>query len=199
MEPHSLNKDSDAVNILESQVRECFGRIVWTHKTHEKCSNIYKDKLDRLKLTEIILSALVTTSLLISIFGSNSIGTIIAAIFSTALLIIQIYTKDYDLQKYSKDHAVVAHKLWNIRELYISLLADIKSGIITVDDIKTQRDELQQQLNLVYKDAPRTNTKAYIQAGKALNPSGKINEGEEMTLSDEEINRFLPTELHKNT
>ncbi|NEO22689.1 MAG: SLATT domain-containing protein [Moorea sp. SIO4A1] len=136
-------------------------------------------------MSEIILSALVTTSLLISIFQNHDMGTIVAAILSTILLVIQIYTKDYDLQKSSKDHAVAAHQLWNIRELYISLLADIKSGIIKVDDIKTQRDELQQQLNLIYKNAPRTNAKAYIQAGKALNQNGKINQGEEMTLSDE--------------
>ncbi|OLT58391.1 SLATT domain-containing protein [Moorena bouillonii] len=199
MEHHSQDEYYNAVKILESQIRECFGRVVWTQKNHDKCSNLYKNKLDRLKITEIILSALVTTSLLISIFGNHNTGTIVAAILSTFLLIIQIYTKDYDLQKYSKDHAVAAHELWNIRELYISLLADIKSGIIKVDDIKAQRDELQQQLKLIYKNAPRTNTKAYIQTGKALKQNGKINQGEEMTLSDEEIDRFLPTDLHKNS
>lgn len=27
-------------NILEGQLRECYGRGVYTHKTHEKCADI---------------------------------------------------------------------------------------------------------------------------------------------------------------
>ena len=43
------------VKILESQIRECFGRVVWTHKTHEKCSDIYAEQLKSLKTKEILL------------------------------------------------------------------------------------------------------------------------------------------------
>jgi hypothetical protein len=56
--------DNDNIKILESQIRECFGRVVFTHKTHEKCSDIYARQLKELKLSEVTLSALTTTSLL---------------------------------------------------------------------------------------------------------------------------------------
>ena len=45
----------------------------------------------------------------------------------------------------------------------------------------------------MYKGSPRTINKAYKEATKAL----KLNE--ELTLSDSEINMFLPKELKKDT
>ncbi|NCR15357.1 MAG: SLATT domain-containing protein [Microcystis aeruginosa SX13-11] len=139
--------DNDNIKILESQIRECFGRVVFTHKTHEKCSDIYARQLKELKLSEVTLSALTTTSLLTSIFGDQKIGTIIGAILSTITLGITIYTKDLDLGKLANSHADVANQLWNIRELYISLIADIKSNNLPVEQIKQKRDELHKSLN----------------------------------------------------
>ena len=190
--------DNDDIKILESQIRECFGRVVFTHKTHEKCSDIYAEQLKILKISEIILSALTTTSLLTSIFGDQKIGTIIGAILSTIILGITIYTKDYDLGKLSKSHADVANQLWNIRELYISLIADIKSNNLAVEQIKQKSDELHKSLNIIYSNAPRTNYKAYKLASEALNQNGQINQGEEMTFSDSEIDRFLPNDLRRH-
>jgi len=109
-----------------------------------------------------------------------------------------IYTKDYDLGKLSKSHADIAHQLWNIRERYISLIADIKSNSLSIDEIKKRRDELQESLNMVYKDAPRTNSKSYELASKSLNENSQINQGEEMTFSDDEIDRFLANDLRRN-
>jgi hypothetical protein len=197
---HSNSQNNDeSVKILESQIRECFGRVVWSHKTHEKSSDIYAEQLKNLKLFEIVLSALTTTSLLSSVFGEQKIGTIIGTILSTIILGITIYTKDYDLGQISKSHADTASKLWNIRELYISLIADIKAGNLTIDQVKFQRDELQNSLSIVYQSSPRTNYKAYERASKSLNKNGQINTGEEMTFSDEEIDRFLPRDLRRTS
>jgi hypothetical protein len=193
------NANTDSLKILESQIRECFGRVVFTHKTHEKSSDIYAEQLKKLKLLEIILSALTTTSLLSSVFGEQKIGTIIGAILSTIILGITIYTKDYDLGQIAKSHADAANKLWNIRELYISLIADIKANNLTIDQIKARRDVLQESLNLIYQNAPRTNYQAYERASQAINENGQLNTGEEMTFSDKEIDRFLPHDLRRIT
>ena len=199
VQPIQTNQpNNDDIKILESQIRECFGRVVWTHKTQEKCSDIYSQQLKNLKLFEVILSALTTTSLLTSVFGEQKLGTILGTILSTIILGITIYTKDYDLGQISKSHADTANELWNTRELYISLLADIKAGSLTVDQIKQKRDELQESLHMIYKNAPRTNYKAYTLASKALSQDGKINQGEEMTFSDNEIDRFLPNDIRRN-
>ena len=51
---------------------------------------------------------------------------------------------------------------------------------------------------MVYKDAPRTHHKSYELASKSLNENSQINQGEEMTFSDDEIDRFLPNDLRRN-
>ena len=45
---------SDAgINALEDQVRECFGRVVYSHKAHEKTADILHSRLARIKLAQI--------------------------------------------------------------------------------------------------------------------------------------------------
>ena len=55
LEPHSqINDSSESIQILEGQLRECFGRVVYSHKTHEKCADILLKRLSRmLKLWQI--------------------------------------------------------------------------------------------------------------------------------------------------
>jgi hypothetical protein len=51
LEQHSQTDDSpDSRAILEGQLRECFGRVVYSHKAHEKCADILLSRLDRIKL-----------------------------------------------------------------------------------------------------------------------------------------------------
>jgi len=134
---------------------------------------------------------LTTTSLLTSIFVAQRWGIIIGTLLSTVLLVVTLYAKDYDLGKIANSHADTAVKMWSIRESYLSLLTDIKLNNLTLNQIQAKRDELQNQLASVYQNAPRTNSKAYDKASQAL----KSNE--EMTFSDEEIDKFLPNDIRR--
>lgn len=181
------------LTIIEAQIRECFARIVWTHKIHEKCADIALKSNNKIKIIEIVLSATTTTTLLVSVFGETKVGTIIGAILSTILLGLTTYTKDYDLGEIAQKHINAASKLWNVRETYLSLITDIKLGSVDIEDIKRKRDELQNEIANIYIGSPRTNSKSYEEARKAL----KMNE--EFTFSDKEIDLFLPRELRKIT
>lgn len=177
--------------LLEAQIRECYGRVVWTHKTHEKCSDILNSRNATIKNIQIILSALTTTGILIAVFGDKNWVGVISAILSTVILVLNSYTKKYDLGEIAQKHANCASNLWNIRENYLSLLVDIRSGIIDAESIKNKRDVLQVELFNIYRGSPRTIGKAYNEASNALKNM------EEMTFSDEEIDSFLPKELRK--
>jgi hypothetical protein len=181
------------VEILEAQIRECFGRVVYSHKTQEKCADIVFKLHKRLKMTLIIISAIVTTSLLIKIFGDNEWALIVGVILSTTLFGLNTYMKDFDLGEIAQKHTSAANELWDIRETYLSLLTDIKTEQLSINQITNQRDELQKRLLNIYNGSPRTNYKAYKDASKAL----KINE--ELTFSDKEIDAFLPKELRRTT
>mgnify|MGYP000865804908 CR=1 FL=1 len=191
MEQNPQNDKKIQIDILESQIREIFGRVVYSHKTQEKCADIVLELHKCLKLTLIVISALVTTSFLVKIFGDNQWSLIVGVILSTILLGLNTYTKDYDLGEIAQKHTNAANDLWDIRECFLSLLTDMKVGLLSVNQIVARRDELQNRLYNVYSGSPRTNYKAYKEAQKAL----QVNE--ELTFSDEEIDSFLPQELRK--
>lgn len=177
--------------LLVAQIRECYGRVVYSHKAHEKAADIYFARLHGIKIFQIILSALTTGSLLYHLFSGNKTGTIIAAILSTILFVVNIYTKEYNLAELSQKHHDAAQKLWGIRESYLSLLTDLRSNTLNNKTIREKRDVLQDSLNHVYTYAPRTFKQAYEQARKGLHIH------QEMTFSEEEIDRLLPEKMRK--
>lgn len=185
-------EQNSPVEILESQIRECFGRVVWTHKTQEKCADILFERNSSFKLTQIILSAITTTGILASLFINAQWVKMVSAFISFALVCINAYLKQYNLGEIAQRHAEAAADIWDIRESYFSLLTDLRlDPNVDIEEIKKRRDELQNRLKEIYKCSPRTISRAYSDATKAL------KECEEMTFSDEEIDKFLPENLHR--
>lgn len=193
MEPHSQISAPDSRMILEGQLRECFGRVVYSHKTHEKCADILLRRLARVKMWQIILSALTTGGFIATIFGAGDMGALAGALISTVLLVLNAYTKNYDLGELAQKHRQAGADLWVIREKYLSLITDLKIGDNNIGSLQVRRDELLEQLHSVYSGAPSTTYEAYRKAQIAL------QQLEDMTFSDSEIDAFLPKELKRNS
>ena len=192
MEQHSQTDDThDLRAILEGQLRECYGRVVYSHKTHEKCADILLARLSRIKLWQIILSAITTGSFIAAVFGAGKIGALVGILVSTALLVLNAYTKDYDLGELSQKHRQTGADLWIIREKYLSLITDLRVKGKPIETLQAERDDLLEELHSVYSGAPSTTYQAYRKAQEAL------KQLEDMTSSDEEIDAFLPKELKK--
>jgi len=178
--------------IIEGQLRECYGRVVYSHKTHEKCADILLSRHSTLKLWQIVLSALTTAGFISTFLGSGEIGAGIGVFISTILLILNSYTKNYDLGELAQKHKHAANEIWLIRENYLSLLTDLKISESTLEEIQKKRDLLLESLHSVYAGSPSTTFAAYKKAQKALQSQ------EDMTFSNEEIDAFLPTELKRS-
>jgi hypothetical protein len=183
---------ASTTNALEGQLREMYGRAAYTHKTHQKMADQYVTRYKLVKIAEIVLSAATASSLLSSIFGDTMIGTIIGAILSAILLGFTLYFKEASLGKQAQRHTEVGAKLWGAREALLSLLVDLQDGR-PVDDIRKERDRLNAALEEIYKAAPRTNSKAYAAAQKA------IKRAEELFFTDEELNKMLPKQLRSTS
>lgn len=180
--------EAASTSALESQLREMYGRAAYTHKTHQKMADDYVSRYKLIKVAEIALSAATASSLLLAIFGEKPAGTITGAVLSTILLGFTLYFKEASLGEQAQKHTEVGAKLWGVREALLSLLVDMQDGRLH-DEVRRQRDRLNVELEDIYKAAPRTNTKAYEAAQKAL------KESEELFFSDEELNRMLPKQL----
>lgn len=182
---------NDQEILLESQIRELYGRVIYTHKTHEKCADILKSRYDNLKIAEIVLSVLTTSSILLLIFGKGIFFQIAAALISAILTGLTLYTKDNNLLELVEKHKQSALNILEIREKLLSLLVDIKIGNKNLIDLQLERDVLNEQLVNYYRGAPKTSEDAFMMASKAL------KEKEEFTFSDNEIDKFLTESLKR--
>ena len=64
------NSPHNEVEILESQLRENYGKIVYSHKTQEKCADLLTSRNNKIKNAQIILSALKISFTLSVMIGS---------------------------------------------------------------------------------------------------------------------------------
>lgn len=192
MAPQSYtSSEPDPWAILEGQIRECYGRVVYSHKTHEKNADILLARRSALKIAQIVLSALTMGGFLIVVFGQSQIGSLLGIIMSTTLLALNAYTKKYDLGGLAQRHRQTGADLWFIREKYLSLITDIRMQLKPIETLRMEQDDLLEQLHVIYSGAPSTSSKAYQKAQVSL------KESEDLTFSDKEIDAFLPTELKK--
>ena len=176
---------------LEGQIRESYGRVVYSHKTHEKCADILLERLSKIKLWQIILSALTTGGFISTFFGAGEVGAGLGVIISILLLVLNAYTKNYDLGELAQKHKQAANEIWLIREKYLSLLVDLSLENKQIETIRNGRDSLLDSLHKVYSGSPSTTFQAYKKAQDSLKTK------EDMTFTDEEIDAFLPNELKR--
>ncbi|MCK9580536.1 MAG: SLATT domain-containing protein [Methanoregula sp.] len=170
-------------------IRESFGRVVYSHKTHEKNAEIYSCRTIAIKWVNIILTTLTSGTLVSTIITNQDILIYISATLSALTLAFIIFQLSFNPETEAEKHRQIAKELWYVREKYVNLMADLLTQKISDETIISRRDNLTEELKMIYKFAPITSTKAYRKAQKAL----KINE--ELTFSDEEIDQFLPQEL----
>ena len=169
-------------------IRESFGRVVYSHKTHEKAREIENSKAEVVKWANIILTALTSGSLLTTVVTNERVLLYTSSALAAITLGFLIFQLSFNPEKEAERHRTVAKELWYVREKYIHLLTDIATNPHGIDASR-RRNELVEELKFIYKFAPDTSSKAYAAAQKAL----KISE--DMTFSNDELNRFLPDSL----
>ncbi|MGN7878430.1 SLATT domain-containing protein [Ensifer sp. 22460] len=177
---------------FESQIRECYGRCAYTHKTHEKMAEALSLRQARGKWANIIVSALVTIGAVGVVFDKGSIFAKYAtALLSVSSLILNAFFKNMDPGALAQRHREAASDIWNIREAYLSLLTDIFDASIPLEQLRSRRDKLQASLHKIYHGAPHTNGKAY---GKAQNA---LKNNEDLMFSERELDLMLPDSLRR--
>ena len=174
---------------LESQIREAYGRVTYSQTYHDKFINRTVKLEDRIKVAQIVLSAITTSGFVVAIFSDDNNASILGAIVSLALLILNTYIKNFDLSGIAQEHKKASDLLWKIREEYVSLLTDFE--MLDSNDIRNKRNELQERTSEVYSNSPRTDAKSYTAAQKALKTE------EEQTFSEAEIDIMLPNSIRR--
>lgn len=178
--------------LLLAQVREIYERVVFTHKVHEKCADRYASNNRKFRLTQLVLSAFISSGLITIIITDKLWVEILTAIISFVLLCINSYLKDFNPTAEMEKQNTAAKDVLNIREKYLSLIRDIMAGDQSIPELVNRRDQLQEELATIYRNLPRTTSKDYNEARKAL------LEDDEFSCKEDEINALLPEAFRIN-
>ncbi len=173
-------------------IRESFGRVVWTHKTYEKDFEIQGSYTKFLKIFNLIILSLGSGGLFSALITNIECLIILGSIFTFFGLALAVFQMSFNPEEKAFKYKQTAHQLWQVRERYTCLIADIINQKITSEETTKKRDQLLSDLDLIYKNALPTSSEAYKKASKVL------KKDEEFTFSDEEINKFLPQDLWLN-
>lgn len=180
---------------LLAQVRESFGRVVYSHKTQEKQADICFNRHRWQQGVLVALTAISSGTFLVSVLGVLADPQLASLTTSFIALLVtgtSLGAKTFKFSEEADAHRDIASRLWDARESYLSLIADLMSGAILDSEARARRDELQEATRAAYADAPRTSDKAFSKAQKGL------KDNEEMTFTPDEIDLFLPEALRLN-
>jgi conflict system pore-forming effector with SLATT domain len=175
---------------LFDHLRMTFGHIVHRHRAHAELAQS-RSRWDRaLRIAEVVFIVGVLVTALAAVYSRVYWYSLAAAVLSALALVVLLCHLTLDLDRSAQAHAACATRMWHLRERYRALLSDLHDGALGVDAVRRKRDELIAELRQVYEDAPPVERKAYQTAGQALRA-----EDDDKTLSDEEIDKFLPKSL----
>lgn len=181
-----VNKDEYRAS-LKIQIREAYGRVVYTYTTHLKQMNRIQSHEREVKNAQIILSAVSTGGLLGVLAYNKTVWKLVAAIVSTLLLALNLILKNSNYSGDAKQHQLASDDLWYVRERYISLLTDFDTML--TEDIIAKRDELMDEVDRIYRNYPKADSKSYKVAQNSLQNK------EEQFFNTEEIDKILPENL----
>ncbi len=181
-----MNEDKER---LLAVVREYYGRVTWTHKTHEKDRELNSKRTKRDKWINVGLMALTTTGVLASIpLGSVwvTVTAVLLAFISTGFAIYQV---SFSPETNTYEHRHAAKSLLIERDNLVLLIEKLMSSDANIPEMRRQVEIVVDRVGQIYSAAPDTSSKAYQLAGNAL----KLND--EFTFSPTEIDCLLPSRL----
>jgi hypothetical protein len=143
-------------------------------------------------VAELAISTGTFLAALLGTFVSPEIAGLVTSFIALVVTALTLVTKSFKFGEEAEAHRDIASRLWDVRESYLSLIADLMSGATSASEARVRRDELQEATRKAYADAPRTTAKAY---GKAQDG---LKNNEELTFTSREIDLFLPEALRLN-
>lgn len=201
---HSVPKPSDespsptpdeSRALILGQLREIYGRMAYTHKTHEVQADIFEAKSRRHRVVKFVLVAAGSGTFLASLVGVflepkwASLATSFVALLVAGS---SLADRTFRYGEETQQHRDTAARLWDIRESYLSLIVDLKALTVSVDEAVERRDALQKAAGAILRDAPRTGPKAYPIA------QDRLKNREDLTFTRREIDLLLPEALRKD-
>ncbi|AMD81069.1 hypothetical protein MCANPG14_02356 [Mycoplasmopsis canis PG 14] len=162
-----MEKDFEKLNNdIINNINEIHDNVIYSQVTHEKEVERLMRWWHTLKITLIILSAIISSAVITSILGKTQISNIITVIIAALSLVFHSISYNFDLNSKISEHKKSADELRYIRDQIQILLAE--QNIWDLEKIRNERILIIEKLNLIYSYAPKTSKKSYKLAKIAL-------------------------------
>lgn len=169
---------------LKAQIEEACGKVIYTYTAHHKFADRLENLNNRVQILQIILTAISAGGFFVTIITNQTVLSWIGGATAVISLGLNLYTKEYKIQNEVNLHRNAANDLWDVRESYVSLLTDFE--ILNIEDIRKNRDNLQDKVSEINRKYPSTDRKSYKSAKKSLQTE------EEQTFNENEVASILP-------
>jgi hypothetical protein len=176
---------------LLDHLRFTFGHVVHRYKAHTQSAERLARLTWQIRIVELALLGGTAASATAAVLAVNGPFAMLAAALAGLSLITRAVSLALHLESRLGGHRWCAARLWLIREKYYALLSELVDGRIDLDAARERRDMLMTELHAVYEHAPLLGRWAYRTA------RGTLQADSEVTISDEEIDRFLPPSMRK--
>jgi conflict system pore-forming effector with SLATT domain len=176
---------------LLDHLRLTFGHIIYRQKAHAQTAQLHSRWSRILRTGEALLMAAATVAAFGAALGHGPAYAIATAVLSSLALVLLLVNLLFNLDASAGAHRICSAELWRLREQYRALMSDLRDGAIDANAARHWRDVLMKELHGVYENAPPADRQMYETARKALSAA------DEVALTDEEIDRFLPGSLQK--
>lgn len=151
---------------LLRQIIDAAGNVFYTYGAHWVIVNRLKTKQTRIKIMQIILTALSTGGFLTSLIAGIPWLCWMGGFTSAVSLALNLYSLNFNLPTEIKAHTDAANELWEVRETYKALITDFED--LETDAIRSKRDSITQIVSHINKTYPGTDDKAFATARKKL-------------------------------
>ncbi len=181
---------TDDLTPILATARELYGRVAYTHKTHEKERETWSDQVCWMNRVNIALTGIATVLTVISASLKPMWALVSTALSAAATVCFAIWQSNFDPAGKEARHRVAAKELLWLREQLLLLITNCQNPGGVPEQLQRRLETIRQELTTAYKFVPDRSPAAYAAAEQALK-SGHF------TFSDDEIDGFLPTELRK--
>lgn len=175
---------------IVDHVRLSFGHVVQSYTAHARVAERLAARAWQIKIVILTLLGIAAAATVWALVGASRPLQIVGAVAGgLAFAAFSVYLA-LDLEPRMHAHRAWASRLWLVCERYRALLAEIRDGLVDNDELMRRRDALTQQVQAVYEHAPPADREAYASAAAEV-------ASKEGTITDAQIDKFLPASLRK--
>ncbi len=179
--------------LIETNLRQLFAKSVWSNNIHKKQSIIFSKEYRKIENIKIVFSSLTTSGVLGVVVSSNTFIDVATVVLSFGTIILNAYSKNYDLQKLATEHKYSALQYSSLSNRLQSTLSQLKMDIIPLEELLKIEQQYIGEFDLIEKNSKDVSVRAIL-----LAQDGVISRKDVTAFTDEEIDFLLPDNLRIN-